>query len=884
MFFRISTPRISGKGSLGFQFKCVFACLDYVRVNKLFEKMVRERSEKKTKPETLENLWRHSLPLTHISGKPVLEMREEDVEPIDVHKIRPFSLREKDYESAVYSNFLNREGRYWQNIDVEHAQIVLTPEMKGCQTAKLSSKHRLLAVGTGHGDVLIYDLFQEQPKLLYVAQGPSRKDYPIESVAWSSDDSQLVCQRDRSLTVFNLLISLEVNDRELSDMGLKFRRNESFKPFSLYEVMTLNQNVGDFIFTRGVIADHTEEKTVHSLGKCEFHPESTLAGSNFSVMVSFENGEIQKIDLENDFLGLDPDAEQKKTKLIYPRIEPEHGFNYIGKDVESELFKAHNAPIMLIAFISGIGEMVTLDYEGYLNWWRYTKDHFTQDFCEPYKKNKLTMEKTVYIPVNARDNPPKTIFRRYNLDAKGRRVPIPEDLLEQRIDSAETLLFMKSIEDKEIVWQDNENPDLITRQYPADAISKSGSTFYTVTRTKANYELNKVEKQLLRPQNVRAKRLLEAETTPDGDIIIYMVLFESVEQRGAHISFFAYDLEQKANLDLRLDIPLTDKEYSSILNNNVCSFETTRPFDTISTAYVIVNLMGKLQGYSLTTGTRIMSASDEQFVGLNLLEFTNLPRSILRLPLQTDILVASPPKTDRIQIVAYSPDQSVIDVLSLRDQNTPDVRKSMWLAYKTLYMMQPEHILEYDPDQRIRKFNWLLDGEEYVGAFTACKTVLLDIIDDAVDIAYFEKTTDLEPEPQFDQSGQQIVDEDGNPVLKQAKRGYPSDYEEQKKVQMTKNRQTAIATAGVGNSYGDLKLYADIDEIKTAYERAVRKQERRKAKALANQDGSSQQNENKSTAEGPNVNNGPNTQQAQNAQDTNPEVDDIPPPSPPPPE
>ena len=809
-------------------FKCylvVFklkSCSDYLRINKIFEKLLRERSEKKTKAETSEQIWKHSLPMTHISGKPVVEIRE-DVDPIDVHQIKPFDLREKNYESPIYNNFWKKEARYWEGIDVEISRILLTAEMKGCQTAKLSSKHRLLAVGTGHGDILVYDLFQPEARLLYVARSPSRGDYPIESIAWSGDDSQIICQRDRAITVYNILISLEVNERELSDLGIKFTKTDEFKPFSLYEVIMLNQSTSDFQFARGPIAEQNGEVVNQSLGMCKFHPSSTLACSSFSVMVSFEKGDMQKLDFENEFLGQDEDLDQKKMKIIYPQVAADHGTNFIAKGIQSELFKAHNSQIILIAFISGVGEMVTLDDLGYLNWWRYTKDYFTQDFCEPYKKNKLIMQKIVYVPVNSQDNPPKVIFSRYNTDSRGRKIPLASDELEKRMDTVETELFMKSIEDKELVWQDNDDPDLLTKQYPADLISKSGSTFYTITRAKLDKELHRVEKELLRPMNVKATRLLEAETTPDGDIIIYMTLFNRIEQVGPHISFFAFDLERKESLDLRLDIPITERDYDIILTNNVVSFETSRPFDTTSTAYIIVNVMGSLSGYSLTTGTKIMTATSDEFNGLNLLSFTGLPRSVITLQPSAGIIVASPPKTDRIQIISYSPDQSMIDILSLRDLNTKQTRKDMWLAYRTLEMMQPERVLQYDPDQRIRKSNWLLDGEEYIGALTATKAIVFDIIDDAVDKAYFEKASDLEPEPQFDQSGQQIVDEDGNPVLKVPKRGYPEDYKEQKDARMAKNRQLAISNYGIVNAYGDLKLFGDLEEVDKAYERAVAK-------------------------------------------------------------
>ena len=799
-----------------------------MKVNKRYAKLIRDRLDTKTRRAEKERIWAHSLPLVHMSGSPVVE-ENKDIEPIEVDRIKPFSLRTDDQDSAIFRNFRTKEGEYWQEIRPEFYQIPLTSSMKGCQCAKLGNKHRFLAIGTGKGDILVYDLFQVPPLVLYAIANRTRTQAPIESIAWSADDTQLLCQRNQSMTLYSLQKSFEVRERELDHLGLNFKPDD-VKPFHLHEVVTLNQMEADFVFQRGPIAEQKTDDKVYALGLFKFYPSCSLSGSTFSVVASLENGEIQKIDLEEKTMRKPNRTElpDPTTKVIHSPIEKETRPNFIGQNCESEMFRGHESPLMLITFVAGVGDMITLDEQGYLFYWRYTKNSFMDGF-EPYKKYKLMLEKTVYVPMNSQ-TPPKVIFSPFTSDRRGKRVALPAEEVEGRRDRMEMLLFLRSIEDKEVIWREiNQLERTITKQYPAHAISKSGSDFFTITRDMDDQVLLKVVKEILRPSKVQAIRLMEAEVTPDGDVLVYMALFEASVSTEAHLSFFAYDLEERKSINVRLDITLTKKEFDFIIRGDVCSFETTRPFESTSTAYIIVNLLGVLQGYSLTTGTQLMTLSNEPFIGLNLLEYPKLPKTFLRLSPTANILVASPPKLHRIIIIVYGPREESVSILSLHDENTPETRKATWLAYRTLEMMQPHKIIQYDPDQRIRQQMWTLDGEEYIAAQTACRTVVLDIVDAAVDVAFFERARDQEPVPQFDQSGQQIVDKNGQPILVAPKRGYPEDYETQKQLQMDKNRQSAFQSATNKNFYGDAKVYSGPEEMFIA----TKKAEKLKAKALS---------------------------------------------------
>ena len=766
-----------------------------------------------------------------MSGSPVVE-ENKDIEPIEVDQIKPFSLRTDDQDSTIFRNFKTREGEYWQEIRPEFSQIPLTSSLRGCLCAKLGNKHRLLAVGTGRGDILVYDLFQTPPLALYAVANRSSPQFPIEAIAWSPDDTQLLCQRNQSMTLYSLQKSFTLRERELDLLGLEFKANSLFKPFHLHEIVTLNQMEADFVFQRGPIAEQRTDDKVYALGLFKFHPSCSLTGLTFSIVASLENGEVQKIDLEGRTMAKPNRTEQPQslTKVVHSPIKKETRPNYIGQDTESEVFRGHKNPLMLIAFVSAVGDMITLDERGYLFWWRYSKNSFLDGF-EPYKKNKLMLEKTVYVPTNSQ-TPPKVIFSPFRANSRGKRVAIPADELEILKEKVEMMLFLRSIEEKEIIWRDlNQLEKTISKRYPAHAISKSGSDFFTITRHLEDLELVKVVKETLRPSKVQAVRLMEAEVTPDGDVLVYMALFEASNSNEPHLSFFAYDLEEKKSLNVRLDIKLTKREFDFVIRGDVCSFETTRPFEATSTAYIIVNVLGVLQGYSLTTGTHLMTLSNEPFIGLNLSEYPNLPKTFLRLSPSANIVVASPPKLHRILIIVYGPKEKNVSIMSLHDYNSPETRKATWLAYRTLEMIQPQKIIKYDPDQRIKQNMWTLDGEEFIAAQTACKTIVLDIVDAAVDIAFFERSRDQEPVPQFDQSGQQIVDDRGQPILVAPKRGYPEDYETQRKLQQDKNRQTALQSISNKNFYGDTTVYSSPEEMLVA----TKKAEKMRAKALKKQ-------------------------------------------------
>ena len=48
-----------------------------------------------------------------------------------------------------------------------------------------------------------------------------------------------------------------------------------------------------------------------------------------------------------------------------------HGVNLVGQNLEAELFRQHQHPLMHLGYMDNISRMITVDEEGYINIWNY---------------------------------------------------------------------------------------------------------------------------------------------------------------------------------------------------------------------------------------------------------------------------------------------------------------------------------------------------------------------------------------------------------------------------------------------------------------------------------------------------------------------------------
>ncbi len=47
--------------------------------------------------------------------------------------------------------------------------------------------------------------------------------------------------------------------------------------------------------------------------------------------------------------------------------------NYVGAEIETELFRQHKTTLILVDFITHLGDMVSVDQKGYIFIWKYNR-------------------------------------------------------------------------------------------------------------------------------------------------------------------------------------------------------------------------------------------------------------------------------------------------------------------------------------------------------------------------------------------------------------------------------------------------------------------------------------------------------------------------------
>uniref|UniRef100_A0ABM0MD73 Uncharacterized protein LOC102804130 n=1 Tax=Saccoglossus kowalevskii TaxID=10224 RepID=A0ABM0MD73_SACKO len=157
-----------------------------------------------------------------------------------------------------------------------------------------------------------------------------------------------------------------------------------------------------------------------------------------------------------------------------------------------------------------------------------------------------------------------------------------------------------------------------TYLYSPKTVEESGSLFYIVQRNMNTGKLITFLARHYRPVLNKVSRLISCKQTPSGGELVFMLLFPSYDIKGPHITFVSVDLHKFKIMDLNITVELSEDQHQQCIDDDVCSFDISRVHDATGADYILCNINGLFMGYSLNTGSLIMSPTNEDFVGLKL--------------------------------------------------------------------------------------------------------------------------------------------------------------------------------------------------------------------------------------------------------------------------
>ncbi|GFR92158.1 hypothetical protein ElyMa_004346400 [Elysia marginata] len=309
--------------------------------------------------------------------------------------------------------YTKREAIYWKNLRPYVFNKSLAKRLQGITCLCPSHDHTLVAMGAASGDVIVVNSQVEPWEVVKFHVGQSGKG-AVVSLAWTLDGSRLLAVNQSGNMGVWLTKGQPASRDQLSAMGFP---NDSSKPqpFALTLVHSMSCKRGDYIVSQGTIADQgTQTDRDQGAAVGGFFPSLTFLASQVSVCAGMTKGDILKLDLTSvgdtaTAQGDTADSAVILKPLVKPAyVEPEE-VNVTQQGVEVELLRQHRYPIIHLGFIGNIGKMVTVDGHGFINIWKYDREHVTDfDWFFPEKKYKLDLNKTMYSPSTS--DRPKVVF------------------------------------------------------------------------------------------------------------------------------------------------------------------------------------------------------------------------------------------------------------------------------------------------------------------------------------------------------------------------------------------------------------------------------------------------------------------------------------------
>ncbi|KAL5004861.1 hypothetical protein ScPMuIL_018317 [Solemya velum] len=402
--------------------------------------------------QTWQDVWGHSQPL-QLEGaveRGVHDKFEDpDVVVLDYNSFIPIELKRYEHmksdtnemkiEKNSYKAYLNMERNYWMKMKSKMVRTNIASKCHGVYCVQPSHNHCFLAAGTVHGDIIVYHTQTDPWRPVRFFNNEAKQDDPVMDIAWTLDNTQLT-----SVTKSGLLQLWSFNgglsSSTMSKLDLK-ADNFGIYPKTLKLLLKLDVGRREFMFKKGPLADQKVlDKNCGPMNSV-FFPNLTMTGSQNTVVVGLDNGDLMKCDLEMAVNNPTSDANfQKASKFINPKINGlMEAPNVIGKEINADLFRQHKYPVMHMSFVENLKSLVTVDRKGYVYFWKYNRKYWNKcGWFEPFKKYRMKLEKTTYVPSTEM---PKEIFNDHaKLDQTGKSRPrTRQDIAKDREDIQEEI-------------------------------------------------------------------------------------------------------------------------------------------------------------------------------------------------------------------------------------------------------------------------------------------------------------------------------------------------------------------------------------------------------------------------------------------------------------
>nr|XP_034327968.1 uncharacterized protein LOC105329742 isoform X3 [Crassostrea gigas] len=672
----------------------------------------------------------------------VLEREDPDTVVLEYHPIIPVDIRKYDplpndlpETKAVkerYNLYSQREIHYWKQIIPYISELKMPKRVKGISIVSCSPNSKYVAFGSLRGDAMIFDTAYDPWRLIKVMVNENKGDDPIVNLSWTMDCQRVITiTHSGSVFVYSMLGGLKKSNT--SRMGLGADDLGVF-PQQMGLVLDMDASFKDFTFQEGPLADDGVLTEVHLPTSASFFPSFSFLGVQDSFCVGLESGDILKCDLEF-VLNAPGEGDTHKfveSKRVYNPMLSSKTLNIIGRGVEGDLFKQHKARIIHFSFIDNINELVSVDEEGFIFIWKYTREwKASVGWFKPVRKFRLSKTKDMYQPAEGKpkDRTLKLVFTDGAAAMPNKkRQRTRQEIAQERKQNMNLILNMNLGDPWHVQFDGNK---LIEVYAPRGVVKDTGAVFHIVIKHIATDQLSSYATRVYKPVKIKYSKM-SVISTAKGDALIFMLLFPSFPPKEPHVTITVFDLKTFELRDFRRDIYLSEAEFTEMSRNDTTFADISRVFGPTGSEYLFICLLGDFKVISLTTGRQVVRMEDPSIRS----GYRGCTIRTDELPLEENSQVSVLSTNGKMHAIFHSPNSGTVMYVEFEDENVKATRRQMWKLYDRL---EPEKKRLMPAELRVDTLTSDLGDKQHPSV--AMRSIVLEMMDKAIQLSHKAKYT-----------------------------------------------------------------------------------------------------------------------------------------------
>ena len=717
-------------------------------------------------------LWYHTLAslkkdLSAVASSPTQSVPQAKAPAVDTGEgasitsetVKP-KLHTKFGDSAVMRQHTIHERALWKSYTITAPETPLPPKRAvAINVASLSNDHKLLALGSYKGDILVYDVTANFRLIRSVVYYGKKSDCII-LLQWSLDSSRLISMSAAGcVVVWSVTFSPYVSKSDISALDIS---SSTYNCQQLTALSVLETTKGDFNLKDGAPSFSEGVNGNFKPTIVQFHPSVSAAASQDSIVLAVQNGLIMKLNLANNFFtrfgsnlvsGLRRNVVPVSVVFGQAPI-PSQKIHKIGQDIEVELFRFHRTKVIQLCFVRNGGDMISIDEKLAVAQWRHKAEHLNSfGWFVPYKKYQLSFSEEILLS----HGDDEVVFEDAIALKKKSKKNKSKKIVEQERKRA-----LREIDDLDIKNQkpwytdefgdslekskSNKPPKRITRIYaPSDDVigdaSFSGARFAIVTLKRESNLLLKLAYRGFEISTNPAVNLLQSVVSSSGDRIHFMLLYnEHLPRTRKHISFIELDLEamQLGRIG-PIQIEISSKRFDKCQKGMTSFFSLSRVDNCTGTECIVSNIDGDVRVHSLLSGRTVIQKPYEKDTKNLDAETPLFPSNVKRVNPESRLLFAKPDgDVSYIVILPLLVDQTYVPMRTIKisDSSLERERKLTQSTYKALVATKRRsaagdagEIGWFDPEQTAQREVW---GHRHMPLPLYMELLLNTVIDVAI--------------------------------------------------------------------------------------------------------------------------------------------------------